>query len=266
MLGMKLLELFPRGDHFLDPAYVYASIETAKLVRRDRARHLGDGAAPETLMRLLSPDYLSTQRELIGASARIVEPDDPAPDHTITLTVVDGSGNAVHLMQTVGVAFGTGAVADDTGIVTNGSLYFGHVDPQRPNGIVPGRRLEQNPCVIMLFDAAARLRLLVGSPGGKTRVETVRQMVANVVDFGMNIQEAVDAPRFLSQPDGRTVELEQAIAALNPDLADALTRRGHTVLLTDRRLGTGQGIVIDARSGARMAGADWRQEAIALAC
>jgi gamma-glutamyltranspeptidase/glutathione hydrolase len=263
--GMKLLETYAPFVDFLDPDYVHVSIESAKLVQRDRARWVGDRASPATLARLLEPTYIAELHARIGVRARTGEPDPPSPDHTITLAVADDEGNAVHLMQTVGVPFGTGAVAGDTGIVTNSSLYFAHVDPTRPNGIVPGRRLEQNPCVIMLFDDARRLRLAVGSPGGKTRVETVRQMVANVVDFGMTIQQAVDAPRFLSAPDGRAVELEPGIAARRPDLAAALAARGHVTRPPARRLGSGQGIAIDGATGLRSGGADWRQEAAALA-
>jgi gamma-glutamyltranspeptidase / glutathione hydrolase len=119
--------------------------------------------------------------------------------------------------------------------------------------------------VNMIFDAARRLCLVVGSPGGKTRVETVRQMIANVIDCGMTIQQAVDAPRFLTAPDGRAVELEPEITALHPQLAAALEARGHQTRSATRRFGSGQGIVIDGATGTRMGGAGWRQEAVALA-
>jgi gamma-glutamyltranspeptidase/glutathione hydrolase len=118
---------------------------------------------------------------------------------------------------------------------------------------------------MMAFDDAGQLFMIVGSPGGKTRVETVRQMLVNVVDFGMNIQQAVDYPRFLTSPDGHGVEVESIFAGQGAALIGKLQRRGHDIRSTPRRLGTGQGILIDPRTGTRMGGSDWRQEAVALA-
>lgn len=264
--GLALHERCPRFAGPFDADYVHASLESAKLVREDRARYLGDtGASPESFEHLLGPGYLDARASLIGPAARQPAPQSPGPPHTITLAVVDGAGNAVHLMQTVGLLFGTGAVADGTGIVTNGSLYFADADPCAPNGIVPGRRVEQNPVVMMVFDPSGRLFLVAGSPGGKTRVETVRQMLVNIVDFGMNVQQAVDAPRFLSAPDNRTAELEQELDRMAPALKHELERRGHRVVVAPRRFGTGQAIMVDPATGTRMGGADWRAESVALA-
>lgn len=264
--GLALLDQFPAFGGITDPDYVHVSLESAKLVRADRDRWLGDQAdAHDIAERLLDPAYIRAQAATIGPMAAPSKASPPGPPHTITLTVVDVDGNAVHLMQTIGIAFGTGALVGDTGIFANGSMYFAHADPHMPNGIAPGRRLEQNPAIMMAFDADDRLALICGSPGGKTRVETVRQMLVNVVDFGMDIQQAVDAPRFLASPDGRTAELEVSFERLAPSLAASLRSRGHHVEFTTRRFGTGQAIMIDPATGTRMAGADWREESVALA-
>jgi gamma-glutamyltranspeptidase/glutathione hydrolase len=264
--GLGILERFPRFSGPFDPDYVHVSLESAKQVRADRRRFLGDAASDlEASLGLLSPARLDAQAARIGATAHPGNPDSPGPPHTITLAVIDEAGNAVHLMQTVGYPFGCGAVADETGIVANSSLYFADADPSLPNGVGPGKRLEQNPAVMMAFDDRNRLAFIVGSPGGKTRVETVRQMLVNVVDFGMNIQETVDAPRFLSAPDGVTAELEEGMARSAPDLQARLEARGHEVARVSRRFGTGQAVMIDPATGTRMGGADWRQESVALA-
>ena len=263
--GLGILERFSRYGGPFDPDYVHASLESAKLVRADRRAYLGDtGAGPDAFAHLLSPAYLDAQAARIGATAHRGNPEPPGPPHTITLAVIDKAGNAVHLMQTIGYPFGTGAMDDETGIIPNSSLYFADADPKLPNGVGPGKRLEQNPAVMMAFNEG-RLAFIVGSPGGKTRVETVRQMLVNIVDFGMNIQRAVDAPRFLSAPDGITAELEEGMARFAPDLAGQLEARGHRVAIVPRRFGTGQAVMIDAATGMRMGGADWRQESIALA-
>jgi gamma-glutamyltranspeptidase/glutathione hydrolase len=264
--GLGILERLPRFAGPLDADYVHASLESAKLVRADRGRYLGDTGAPaEAFAHLIAPAYLDALAARVGTRARIAPPEPPGPPHTITLAVIDKAGNAVHLMQTVGYPFGTGAVDGETGIIPNSSLYFADADPARPNGVAPGKRLEQNPAVMMAFGREGGLAFIVGSPGGKTRVETVRQMLVNIVDFGMNIQQAVDAPRFLSAPDGVTAELEEGMTRLAPGLPARLEARGHRVATVARRFGTGQAVMIDPATGARMGGADWRQESVAMA-
>lgn len=261
--GLHILDRLPIHAGPTDPDYVHVSLESAKLVRRDRTAHLGE-AAPSSDWMIQRP-RIDELVEQIGPQANTALVDTVGPSHTITLAVVDGDGNAVHLMQTVGAPFGTGAVVPGTGIVTNSSLYFAHVDPARPNSVAGGRRLEQNPCVGMVFDDAGALRVIVGSPGGKTRVETVRQMLANVLDFGMDIQQAVDSPRFLSDPDGCTALLEPALVRQAPELVDELEARGHRVVSSDGFFGSGQGIAHDPVTGLLHGGADHRMESVALA-
>ena len=150
-------------------------------------------------------------------------------------------------------------------MLLNSSLYFAYVDPTMANRIVPGQPIEQNHCLSLLFDRAGRLCLVAGSPGGKARVETVRQLIANVVDFRMNAQQAVDASRFLASADGRSVDFELRYGAVDIALKEALEKWGHTVHLKDEAFGSGQLIAIDPSTGALMAAADWRREAVALA-
>lgn len=264
--GLALLDRFPVFAGPTDVGYLHASIETAKLVSADRRTFLGDvGHPPALLQRLLSDEHIADMAGQIGTRAMHGVPAGTSPSHTITLAVVDADGNAVHLMQTVGSMFGTGAIADDTGILTNSSMYFADADPGHANGIRPGAKLEQNPVVMMAFDARGELAFIFGSPGGKTRVETVRQMVVNFVDFGMEPQAAVGEPRFVTHADGTTVEVEQGLHSTASDALEALAERGHDIKVTGRLFGTGQAICIDAGSGLRTAAADWRQESAALA-
>ena len=263
--GLQLLDDFGAFDGPLDPAYVHASIESAKLVSVDRELFLGAGADEVTIARLLSSEYTQRQRARITEHAGASRPSGPPHGDTITLATVDEWGNAVHLMQTVGTFFGTGAVAPGTGVLMNSSLYFSYANPAGANRIVPGQPIEQNPCLAMVFDDDGRLRLVAGSPGGKARVETVRQLIVNVVDFGMNVQQAVDAGRFLASADGASVDFEARYGEVDAGLRQALEARGHVVLLKNEAFGSGQAVAIDPVSDARMAGADWRREAVALA-
>lgn len=266
--ALNILERFPKPGSVADPLYIHRSVEAAKLARSDRLAYFGDPEFVDEipLERILSDDYARRQADRIGEQAHSGDPAPPdAGAHTIQLAVVDGKGNAVNLLQTVGYTFGNGVVAGDTGILMNSMLYFAPADPNAPNAPAPGKRIEMNPLTVMVFDPADHLVFMAGSPGGKTVMQTVRQMILNFVDFEMNVQQAVDAPRFLSAPDGRTVLLERQLLGLNETLVEQLEARGHTVEIIEAGLGSGQAIVIDPGTGAQMGGADWRAESVSLA-
>jgi gamma-glutamyltranspeptidase/glutathione hydrolase len=262
--GLQVLDRFGPFRGWDDPAYVHTSVEAAKLVAAERAHLLGYDTDRATIDRLLGAEHVEELRGRIHPLASRVPTAGRRAEDTITLAVVDRDGNAVHLMQTVGSLFGTGAIAGSTGLFTNSSLYFVYVTGGA-NRIVPGQPVEQNPCVNMVFDAGGALKLVAGSPGGKTRVETVRQMLTNVLDFGMNLQQAVDAPRFLTASDGLTIDFESLYGPVAPALRHPLEAYGHRLRLVDERFGTGQAVAVDAASGTRFAAADWRAESVALA-
>lgn len=254
--GLHLLDEYPAFGGPLDPDYVHVSIETAKLVAADRARFLGAAERPDPTT-LLAPAYITGLRRRVGARAATGAFAGRGPEDTITMAVVDDGGNAVHLMQTVGNLFGIGAVAAGTGLFLNSSLYFAYTAEVRP-----GAPVEQNPCTMMSFAADGSLRFVIGTPGGKTRVETVRQMLVNVVDFGMDLQAAVDEGRFLAGHDG-AIEIEADLGPLPPALEAELLGRGHRIRAVGDRFGTGQTVAIDPGTGERLAAADWRIEAAA---
>ncbi|HTX00234.1 MAG TPA: gamma-glutamyltransferase [Acidimicrobiales bacterium] len=266
LCGLQLLDAYPAFDGPLDPAYIHVSVESAKLIADERSRYLGPGTDARAAARLAGRDHVAELVQRIGERARPARSVPGGPGHTITLAVIDGEGNAVHLMQTVGTLFGCAAVAGNTGILLNSSLNFAYASGTGANRIVPGRGIEQNPCLAVVLDAEGRLEMLVGSPGGKTRVETVRQMLVNVLDFGMNLQQAVDAARFLAGASGCTVSFESRYGPPDPHVVAALEARGHTIALAGESFGSGQAAAVDATSGTRLAAADWRREAIALAC
>jgi gamma-glutamyltranspeptidase/glutathione hydrolase len=262
--ALQLLDSFPPFDGPLDPGYVHVSVESAKLVAAERAELLGAHADPEVVAALLSPSHTAELRSRITGRAEPVPVPVHAGEDTITLAVLDAEGNAVHLMQTVGTLFGTACVAGRTGILLNSCLNFAYIGGSGINRIVPGAGLEQNPCLAVVTDEDGRLELMIGSPGGKTRVETVRQMLVNVLDFGMNLQQAVDAPRFLTTPAG-AVSFEARYGSPDPSLQAALEERGHRVVVADEAFGSGQAVGVLDATETRAAAADWRREAVALA-
>ncbi|MDA2933082.1 gamma-glutamyltransferase [Acidobacteria bacterium AH-259-D05] len=268
--ALNILSLFSRENWQPGSVdYVHAGLEASKLGRSDRLHYFGDPdfVSPVPIQRLLSLEYARQQKRRIQTEQAF--PGDPLPEisdsHTIQLCVIDRWGNAVNLLQTVGMSFGNAAVADQTGIVLNSMLYFSPLDSKNPNAIAPRRRIEMNPLTIMVFDEDEKLFLMLGSPGGKTIIQTVRQMLINVIDFGMNLQQAIDAPRFLIRPDGITAAIEIPLLEINPDLKKELEGLGHRVVLVPPSLGSGQGILVDPISGTRMGGSDFRTESYSLA-
>jgi gamma-glutamyltranspeptidase/glutathione hydrolase len=147
--------------------------------------------------------------------------------------------------------------------VLNNILKWMDRDPASPNAVRPGRKAGTMMSPTQVFRDGAFL-LSIGTPGSYGILQTTGQMLLNVLEFGMNPQEAIEAPRVRVYRD-RLVDAETRIA---PDVRDGLARRGHDVNDIGEWswiVGGGQGIMRDPDSGALMAGADPRRDGYALA-
>ncbi|EDL55398.1 Ggt [Vibrio mediterranei AK1] len=263
-----LSELHPEKWEQFSNAYIHANIEATKFGRTDRVTFIGDPNFDDSIPvdTILSNKYAKQQASRINMNKAMQVDPDPVinPKHTIQLCVVDQWGNAVNLLQTVGMHFGCSVVAGNSGVTMNGMLYFSPEDPSLPNSIKPNHRIEMNPLNLMVFDDKNELKLVLGSPGGKTVIQTVRQMLANVIDFDMNIQQAIDTPRFLSEQDGHTVTVEEMLLLTHPNIKQELEALGHKVEVVPAQHGCGQGIYINSRNHTLMGGSDFRRESYSL--
>ncbi|MBP7948242.1 MAG: gamma-glutamyltransferase [Verrucomicrobiales bacterium] len=254
----------------------------AEVMRRayaDRARFLGDpdfnAALP--LTKLLSKDHaLALRRSLQpdkagkSAPADVTEPGES--EETTHFSVVDAAGNAVAVTYTLEYSYGARIVADGLGFLYNNEMGDFNPQPGRtdatgligtpPNRISPGKRMLSSMTPTLLV-RDGKLRLVTGSPGGRTIINTVLQVVSNTVDFQMALPAAVAAGRIHHQwlPD----EIRAEPAAMNDAARHALQSMGHTV-----RVGSKQGrvmaIAVDPASGTRTGVADPRDpDAAALA-
>ncbi len=203
--------------------------------------------------------------EPLPAAAALFSPS-PVSEMTSTshFSIVDRYGNAVSMTSSVQGAFGSQLMVG--GFILNNQLTDFAFEPEvngrpvanRPEG---GKRPLSSMTPSIVFDDEDRLRLLIGSPGGTRIISYVAQAIVGFLDFGLNIQEAVAAPHFLSR--GGPIELEQ-----NTDLAqhaDALRALGHDVAM--RGLNSGlHGIAIDYGDRGRvlLGGVDPRREGMAL--
>ena len=275
---LKLLETFPRGElSFQHPDTLHATIEAVKLSMTDRARYAGDPDHVDIpLDGLLSESYAMEQRKRIdvanAASLRWERYTADVPEGSLSpgevsahsggmtthFAAADGEGNVVTITQTLGGGFGSAVAIGDTGIFLNNMTTFFDLDPASPNAIGPGRRVDFVVAPTQTL-RDGRFLLSMGTPGGYGIHQTTTQMLVNVLDFGMNVQQAIDSPRFKCSP-GREIEMEERFPR---HVRAALAARGHDVKVVDAwwmGVGGAQAIRYDVDQRVFQGGADPRRD------
>lgn len=256
-------------------ASLHLMIEAMRRAFADRSEWLGDPAFVQNpITQLLDASYLRQRRQEIDlkratASAAIkaasLKVEDKEKPETTHFTVSDSSGMIVSSTYTLNGSFGSGATAKGTGILLNNEMddfaakvgepnMYGLIQSAR-NSIAPGKRpLSSMTPTIFLKNGQAVLAL--GSPGGPTIINTVFQVSLNVLVHGMNVQEAVDAPRVHQQwlPDEIVYEPE----GLNPDSRQKLEAMGHRFTAKPRFMGDAQALYFDAEKGTWTGASDSR--------
>lgn len=240
---LKMIEPYPLKDWgFLSPRTIHLMAEAERRVFADRSQHMGD---PD-YMKIPADDLtgkkylihrMSTFDEKKASSSLNIQPGSPSEyvsEETTHYSVVDSKGNAVAVTTTLNGTFGNSIVVDSAGFLMNNQMDDFSAKPGYPNmygliggetnSIQPGKRMlsSMTPTIV---EKDGRLFLVAGSPGGSTIPTSVFQVIVNVIDFKMNIQEAVDAGRFHHQwlPDWISYE-ENAIDSIT---IKKLTEMGH---------------------------------------
>ncbi len=230
-----------RGDEAL-----HLTIEAMKRAYADRAVYMGDpDSVTMPIAGLISKKYAASLREGItdkatpAADIRPGQPADYEGRNTTHFSVIDRDGNAVSNTYTLNFSYGVGLVADGTGVLLNNELDDFTAKPGTANayGLVgfnanlpgPGKRpLSSMTPTIVLKDG--KPVLVTGSPGGSRIITAVLQVIENVIDFHMDIAQAVSAPRLHDQWEPDQVYVEPGFA---PAVLDALAARGHTIVPTE---------------------------------
>ena len=275
------------------PEALHLMAEAIKVAKSDIYHYVADPAytdIPDAGM--LSKEYAAERRRLIsrqaamtypeagrpaGVSASLPTPRGPQFDEpaevggTTSFSVADSFGNVISATPTHGGGFGTGVVVGNTGLLFNNGTRIGSTSPYPDDvnyvrgGQIP---LLNNSPVIVMRDG--EFVLGIGTPGGETIGQTQFQTVLNVLEFGMSIQEALAAPRFVLTAEPNfylpgaeiVLNLENRVA---PETAAALSAMGHNVeLAAPYSFGSNQGILRDAATGTMSAGADPRRAAYAV--
>jgi gamma-glutamyltranspeptidase/glutathione hydrolase len=242
---------------------VHAMVEIKKLAFADRDAFAGDPRAVDfDPRRLLDPAFIASRRRAIGGRAadRAEHGELAVPAHTTYLCVADRDGNVVSLIESVFSGFGAATIVPGTGILLNDRLRGFSLDPASPNAIAPGKRPIHTLNTVIALDGSTP-RFVFGTPGRQAQVQTNFQLAVALIDMGMDVQEAIEAPRWFHE-SGRTLKLE---ARWPDDVRRALAGKGHEIELLrdwDSVTGGAQAIVVDP-SGVFAGGADPRREGVA---
>jgi len=253
-------DLADMGYGSVDYAHVF--LEAKKLAFADRARFYADPAMADVpVAELISKEYGARRRARIDMehAADVVPPGDPAAleqGDTIYLCTADSAGNMVSLIQSNYRGMGSGVTPPGLGFCLQDRGQLFALDEEHPNVYAPGKR-PFHTIIPAFITRGGEPLMAFGVMGGATQPQGHVQIVVNLVDFGMNVQEAGDAPRLLhqgsSQPtgeqmtDGGRVSLERGYAAW--EVVRALRGRGHDVEWNVGSFGGYQGILWDARNG-----------------
>jgi len=262
---MSRVDVKELGHNSADFLHVYA--EVTKKGFWNRLKWAGDPeVAPPPLDRLLSTSFWEEEAGSIDMAVAVpfVPPAPGGADgaNTTHFVVADAQGNVVSATQTLGNSFGSRIMPEGTGIWLNNSLAYCTFEPAgNPMDAHPGRRKLSGDVPLFVF-REGRPWIALGTPGGHTIPQTVPQIVMNILDFGMNIQEAISAPRIsFVEPDRIAVE-----NAISEDVVAALEGRGHNVTRTGG-LGNAHGLMIewgaDGKPVAFTGGADPRGAGLA---
>ncbi len=250
---LNMLENFKLGD--MQPGssdFLHLLVEVQRRAFADRAEYMGDADFVKVpvegltskkyaaeLVRTIDPERATPSDQIKAGKATAFE-----PENTTHYTVVDSEGNVVTNTYTLNNSYGSGVTARGTGILLNNEMDDFTSKPGVPNayGLLQGeanaiaprkRPLSAMTPTIVLKDG--KLFFAVGSPGGPTIINTVLQVMVNVIDFKMNLQQAIDYPRIHHQWMPDHVRWEPY--GLNQDTRAALAKRGHALCRETRLYG-----------------------------
>lgn len=285
---MEGFDLKKMGHNSVD--YLAHLLEAVNLSRIDSDKYIGDPkftSVPVDM--LLSDAYMAKQRARVVARVKErkaglkpetsqklgSEPvDDPTASKykyaTTSLSAVDRWGNAVVIIQTHGGGFGSGYVAGNTGVVFNSALDWMSPEPGKANSVAPGKAVGWCIGGMMQFHKNGKPQLIVGSPGSFGILQSVPQVALNAVEFGMNIQDAISAPRFRWKDELGSVPAKEIImeTRVPANVIKTLRAMGYVIDTSlgdwSMTVGGAQGITIDQKTGWLMGGADLRRNGYAV--
>ncbi|MFI5011123.1 MAG: gamma-glutamyltransferase family protein [Hyphomicrobiales bacterium] len=263
--GFDIAKLERNGVEHLDT--VYRAIRLAAGIRIANSN-----PAPELLGSLLCDKHVEELRRRVrdgepidGPTEQFVAPQPVslAHEHTTSFSAVDREGNAVCITQSLGAPFGCGVVVPEHGVCLNNFLYWGEVAPGGRNHLVPNAALAL-PLAPQIATRDGEPVLVLGTPGSYGICQTQAQVVVQHLDYGLTLQDAIDAPRARLW-DGRRVQIEARLPAAT---FRALRQRGHEVdtpTAWTMAVGGMHGVTRDPKTGVLSGGCDPRRDGFVAA-
>lgn len=258
---------------YLSPNYIHYFTEALRFIFVDRNLYLGDPEFIDVpLKKLVSKEYAQAILRKIKptkaapsyspvASGLLENPRDE-DENTTHLCVVDEEGNIVSLTQSINHFFGSGIVPEGTGFLLNNHMDDFSRDPQSPNAPGPWRHPLSSMGPLIIFHQGQPF-LVLGSPGGTRIFSSLTQIIFNIIEFGLELDEAIEAPRFFSYSVGgkaRPLFVESRIPAVT---LEKLRQWGHEITIReayDKYFGGAQGILILPQRQGMYGGADSRRD------
>lgn len=239
--------------------YLHTLIEAKKLAFADLDSWLADPEKSDLPVgKWISKDYGAKQRGRIHKkkAAKSVETGMPVEGDTVYLTVVDKNRNAVSFINSIFHGFGSGEVAPGTGVIlqNRGALFT--LEDNHPNRL-EGRMRPYHTIIPAMVMKDGKPWMSFGVMGGDMQPQGHVQILLNMLEFGMNVQDAGEAPRFRHFAEGVSLE-----SGVDPTVVQELTRRGHKVIWAPGGFGGYQAIRIDWENGVLIGGTDPRKDGL----
>ena len=268
---LNIMETFPLGQKdygFGSTNALHAEIEAQKLAYADLAKYLGDPRGQKIpVATLISKAWAAERAKLIDpehANCDVKAGEIPGGSDTTYLTVVDRDGNMVSLIQSNYAAFGSGIVAAGTGFALQNRGGLFELDPASPDALAGHKRPRHT--IIPGFAQRGDTRIAFGIMGGWNQAQAHAQFIANIADFKMNIQAAIEAPRFRRVSfKGCDVVMENRF---NGKVPDELRAKGHVIKVLgtfSSAVGGGQAVMRDFATGVNYGASDPRKDGQAVA-
>ena len=258
LMALRLLDGYP-ASHRDDPELLHRQFEAMKLAYTDGKAHISQpDAMTYSVEQLLSNGYTDQRRSLIGDTAISPEPGKPNAGGTVYLATADSEGNMVSFIQSNYHGFGSGVVVPGTGIALQNRGHDFSLDEKHDNCLAPGKKTFHTIIPGFLTKAGKAMGPF-GVMGGFMQPQGHVQVVMNLIDFGLNPQAALDAPRWQWMGD-KTIGIEHGYP---PQLVRAMLARGHAMKVDadSRTYGRGQVILRDPDSGTYCGGTEPRSDA-----
>lgn len=276
--GVHIIQMLNTLEHFDlsslgfgSPQHIHIFAVTLKMAFADRQKFMGDPDRISVPIKGLVDKRYAAERvkEINLSKAQTYKPGEPTlyennSDNTTHVCVIDEKGNMVTTTQTLNSIFGSKVTTPGTGMFLNNCMALFNPHPGFANSVTGGNRMLSSmaPTIVLKKD---KPYMCLGTPGGTRIFATICQAIVNVIDYGMTIQEAVEAPRFwtmsIHSTGSEKLNLE---AGFSDKLREGLRKMGHEILIVPRVAGGMNGIMVDQKTEMLHGAACWRADGVPI--